>query len=61
MRAIMLGYWVILVGVVIDIVGTVWNILEPVTSGKALGGLLSIRNTEIHRNSHSNTGPSPRV
>ena len=41
MRAVMLGYWVILVGVVLDIVGTIWDVIEPVTSGKALGGLLT--------------------
>ena len=37
MRAIMLGYWVILVGVVLDIVGTVWDILEPVTGENTAG------------------------
>ena len=61
MRAIMLGYWIILVGVVLDIVGTIWDILEPVTGENAAGGATYPRNTEIHRNSHSNTGPSPRV
>lgn len=41
MRAIMLGYWVILVGVVLDIVGTIWDVVEPVTGEKALEGLLT--------------------
>ena len=41
MRAIMLGYWVILVGVVLDIVGTIWDIIEPVTGENAAGGLLT--------------------
>jgi hypothetical protein len=41
MRAIMLGYWVILVGVILDVAGTIWDIVEPVTGEKALGGLLT--------------------
>jgi hypothetical protein len=34
MRAVMLGYWVILVGVILDVV-------EPVTGETAAGGLLT--------------------
>jgi hypothetical protein len=41
MRAVMLGYWVILVGVVLDIVGTIWNVIDSLTGEEALGGLLS--------------------
>jgi hypothetical protein len=41
MRAVMLGYWVILVGVVLDIVGTIWDVIDPLTGEKALGGLLT--------------------
>ena len=41
MRAVMLGYWVILVGVILDIVGTIWDVVEPVTGETALGGLLT--------------------
>ncbi len=41
MRAIMLGYWVISVGVILDIVGTIWDVVEPLTGEKALGGLLT--------------------
>ncbi len=41
MRAVMLGYWVILGGVVLDIVGSIWDFIEPVTGEKALGGLLT--------------------
>jgi hypothetical protein len=41
MRAIMLGYWVILVGVILDVSGTIWDIVEPMTGEKALGGLLT--------------------
>jgi hypothetical protein len=41
MKAVMLGYWVILVGVVLDIVGTIWDVIDPLTGEKALGGLLT--------------------
>jgi hypothetical protein len=41
MRAIMLGYWVILVGVVLDIVGTIWDVIDPLTGEEALGGTLT--------------------
>ena len=41
MRAVMLGYWVILVGVILDIVGTVWDIIDPLTCEQALGGILA--------------------
>ena len=41
MRAAMLGYWVILVGVVLDIVGSIWDFIDPLTGEKALGGLLT--------------------
>jgi hypothetical protein len=40
MRAVMLGYWVILVGVVLDIVGTIWDMIDPLTGEQALGGIL---------------------
>jgi hypothetical protein len=40
MRAVMLGYWVILVGIVLDIVGTIWDIIDPLTGEQALGGIL---------------------
>ena len=35
----MLGYWVILVGVVLDIVGGIWDFIDPLTGEQALGGL----------------------
>jgi hypothetical protein len=41
MRTLMLGYWVILVGVILDIVGTVWDFIDPLTGEQALGGLLT--------------------
>jgi hypothetical protein len=41
MRAVMLGYWVILVGVVLDIFGTIWDVIDPLTGEQALGGILT--------------------
>jgi hypothetical protein len=41
MRTLMLGYWVILVGVILDIVGTIWDFIDPLTGEQALGGLLT--------------------
>jgi hypothetical protein len=37
----MLGYWVISVGVILDIVGTIWDVVEPLTGEKALGSLVT--------------------
>jgi hypothetical protein len=41
MRAVMLGYWVILVGVILDIVGSIWDVIDPLTGEEALGGMLT--------------------
>jgi hypothetical protein len=41
MRSVMLGYWVILVGVILDIVGTLWDVVDPLTGEQALGGTLT--------------------
>ncbi len=41
MKAVMLGYWVILVGVVLDIFGTIWDAIDDLTGEETLGGLLS--------------------
>ena len=41
MRAVMLGYWVILVGLVLDVLGTVWDVIDDLTGEQALGGLLT--------------------
>jgi hypothetical protein len=41
MRAVMWGYWVILVGVVLDIAGSVWDFVDPLTGEQALGGVLT--------------------
>jgi hypothetical protein len=38
MKAVMLGYWVILVGIVFDVVGTVWDAIGELTGEEALGG-----------------------
>jgi hypothetical protein len=37
----MLGYWVILVGVLLDIAGTIWDVVDPLTGEQALGGTLT--------------------
>jgi hypothetical protein len=37
----MLGYWVILVGIVFDVVGTLWDAIDALTGEEALGGLLT--------------------
>ena len=41
MRAVMLGYWVILVGVVLDVAGIIWDVIDPLTGEEALGGMVS--------------------
>jgi len=41
MRTVMLGYWVILVGIVLDILGTIWDVLDDLLGDEAFGGLLS--------------------
>ena len=41
MKAVMLGYWVILVGIVFDVVGTLWDGIDALTGEEALGGLLT--------------------
>ena len=41
MKAVMLGYWVILVELVFDIVGTAWDVIDDLTGEEALGGLLT--------------------
>jgi hypothetical protein len=40
-KAVMLGYWVILVGIVFDVVGTLWDAIDALTGEEALGGLLT--------------------
>ena len=41
MKTVMLGYWVILVGIVLDIVGTIWDVFGDLTGEEAAGGLLT--------------------
>ena len=41
MKAIMLGYWVILMGVVLEIFGMIWDAIDDVTGEEALEGLLT--------------------
>jgi hypothetical protein len=56
MKAIMIGYWVILVGLVFDVVGTVWDAVDELTGEEALGGKI-----KVPRNRHSNPGSHLRV
>ncbi len=41
MRTIMLGYWIILVGIVLDVLGTIWDVTDDLFGDEAFGGLLS--------------------
>jgi len=41
MKTIMIGYWVILVGLVLDVVRIVWDAIDDLTGEEALGGLLT--------------------
>jgi hypothetical protein len=41
MRAVMWGYWIILVGAVLDIAGSVWDFVDPLTGQQVLGGVLT--------------------
>jgi hypothetical protein len=41
MRTIMLGYWIILVGIVLDVLGTIWDATDDLFGSEAFGGLLS--------------------
>ena len=37
----MVGYWIILVGVVLQIFGWVWDAVDDLTGEEALGGILT--------------------
>ena len=41
MKSVMLGYWVILAGIVLDIVGIIWDAIDDLTGEEALGGLIT--------------------
>ena len=38
MRTIMLGYWIILVGIVLDVLGTIWDATDDLLGEEAFGG-----------------------
>ena len=41
MRGGMLGYWVIFAGVVLQIVGWIWDVVDDLSGEEAVGGLLT--------------------
>jgi hypothetical protein len=41
MRTVMLGYWIILVGVILNILGTIWDVTDDLLGEEAFGGLLT--------------------
>ena len=41
MRAVMIGYWVIFAGVVLEIFGRIWDTLDDLVGEEALGSLLT--------------------
>ena len=41
MRAVMLGYWVIFAGVVLEIFGRIWDTTDDLVGEVALGSLLT--------------------
>ncbi len=41
MRTVMLGYWVIFIGVVLEILGIIWDAIDDVTGEEAMGGLIT--------------------
>jgi hypothetical protein len=41
MRTVMLGYWIILVGVILNILGTIWDVTDDLFGEEAFGGLLT--------------------
>ncbi len=61
MKAIVIGYWMILVGLVFDVVGTVWDVIDALTGEEALGGVPHSRKIEVPGNSHSIPGSRLRV
>ncbi len=60
MKAIMIGYWVILVGLVFDVVRTVWDAIGDLTGEEALGAIHP-RKIEVPGNIYSNPGSRLRV
>ena len=41
MRGRMLGYWVIFAGVVLQIFGWIWDVVDDLSGEEAVGGLLT--------------------
>ncbi len=41
MKAVMLGYWVIFAGVVLEIFGRIWDTTDDLVGEEALGSLLT--------------------
>jgi hypothetical protein len=41
MKAVMLGYWVIFLGVVLQVFAFLWDVVDDLASEEALGGLLT--------------------
>ena len=41
MRGVMIGYWVIFAGVVLEIFGRIWDTLDDLVGEDALGSLLT--------------------
>jgi uncharacterized membrane protein len=41
MKAVMLGYWVIFAGVVLEIFGRIWDTTDELVGEEALGSLLT--------------------
>ena len=41
MKAVMLGYWVIFLGVVLQVFGLLWDVIDDLSGEEGLGGLLS--------------------
>jgi hypothetical protein len=41
MKAVMLGYWVIFIGVVLQVFALLWDVVDDLVGEEALGGLLT--------------------
>ncbi len=41
MRGSLLGYWVIFAGVILQIFGWIWDVVDDLTGEEAVGGLLT--------------------
>ena len=41
MRTVMLGYWIILVGIILNVLGTIWDVTDELFGEEAFGGLLT--------------------